>query len=383
MSHTSISSRNEPFAGAGKGRRVVIIGGGYAGVEVAKGLDAHAEVTLIEAREAFVHVPATIRAILQPELLDGLIIPYDNLLQHGRVLRARVVSIEEDGVTLENGSRVAADYIVVATGSHYATPFKPQSDTLASLRSAIHALHQQLLQAKRVAIVGAGAVGTELAGEIAHALPHIKLSLISNQARLFPMYPEKLGQALQKKLSAKGVELILNERVGQLAQTDQPYSGRISLSDGRQIDADLIFPVLGAKAQAGLLHNLPGVRVGTAGRVKTDAWMRPSSCPHLFAVGDVAEMGDGMTIVAVARQTPWLIKTIKVLLAGKALQQVSPYTPWKVAPILLPMGPNLGNSYLPQPFGVSGDFVTSRLKGRNLFIPKYQKLFRHSVSGRG
>lgn len=354
--------------------RVVVVGGGYVGWEVARDLDPYTDVTLIEQREAFVHVPAMIRALVQPSLLDQAIIPYDSLLGAGRVLRARVASVQADGVTLESGQRIPADYIVVATGSSYAAPFKPQGTSVEALRTSIGQTRKRLLGAQDIAIVGAGAVGTELAGEIVNVFPKKKISLITSERRLFPMYPEKLGTQLHKKLSAKGVDIILNQRVSNLTSTSEPYTGQLALADGRVIGADLIFPVIGAKGDATLLKSLPGSRAGSLGRVMTDPWMRPSSYANVFAAGDVAEMGDGMTIVATTRQIPWLVKTLKALIAGKSIDQVKPYQPWKLAPILLPLGPTIGNSFLP--FGVVGDFVTSRFKGRKLFIPKYRKAFR-------
>jgi NADH dehydrogenase FAD-containing subunit len=190
---------------ASRSRRVVVAGGGYVGWEIARDLDVCADVTLIEQREAFVHAPAMIRALLQPQLLERAIIPYNTLLQRGRVLRARVRSVEADGVTLDSGERVPADYIVIATGSRYAAPFKPQDGSVESLRAASRETRARLLDAGRIAIVGAGAVGTELAGEIAHALPDKHISLISSETRLFPMYPPKLGAQLQRKLETKGV----------------------------------------------------------------------------------------------------------------------------------------------------------------------------------
>lgn len=353
--------------------RVVVVGGGYVGWEVARDLDAYADVTLIEQREAFVHVSAMIRALVQPSLLDRAIIPYGSLLGAGRVLRARVASVEADGVTLESGQRIPGDYIVVATGSSYAAPFKPQGTSVEQLCTSMRETRERLLTAQNIAIVGAGAVGTELAGEIANAIQGKKISLITSDPRLFPMYPEKLGAQLHRKLSAKGVDVIHNQRVNNLASTSEPYAGRLALANGRAIDADLIFPVIGAKGDATLLKSLPGSRAGTLGRVVTDPWMRPSDYANVYAAGDVAEMGDGMTIVATTRQIPWLVKTLKALIAGKPIERIKPYQPWKLAPILLPLGPAIGSSYLP--FGVVGDFVTSRFKGRELFIPKYRKAF--------
>ena len=116
-------------------KKVVIVGGGYAGVGMAHSLDKYADVTLIEPREAFFHSVAAIRAVVQPDLLDRLIIPYDRLLKRGKVIRARAKQISEGHVVLEDGGTVEGDIVIAATGSNYAQPFKPWSESIADFRS--------------------------------------------------------------------------------------------------------------------------------------------------------------------------------------------------------------------------------------------------------
>jgi NADH dehydrogenase FAD-containing subunit len=352
--------------------RIVIVGGGYVGFEIAKGLDAFADVTLIEPREAFVHPPAAIRALVQPDLLEQVILPYRNLLKTGKVVQARAASVSNTGVTLETGEVVPADFIVIATGSSYASPFKPSGDSIADFRQAHSQVSARLAQARSVAIVGAGAVGTELAGEIASAQPDKSVTLISSDETLFPMYPARLGAQLKHKLEKLGVQVITGQRAQDLRHLDRPYAGSVTLTDGQVIEADLVFPAIGSQPQASLLQDLPGVKPGSLGRVKADRWMRPSDHPNIFVAGDIADVGDGMTIVATTRQNPWLIKTLKKLVDGAPLERQSPYTPWKKAPILVPLGPMIGNSWL---FATLGDWVTRKMKGRALFIPKYHKAF--------
>ncbi len=356
-------------------KKIVIVGGGYVGFEVAQGLDAHADVTLIEQREAFVQPPAAIRALVDQTLLNDIILPYDKLLSQGKVVRARVASIQPESVTLADGTIVAADYIIVATGSSYAAPFKPAGETVESFIRASNETSKMLAAAKSVVIVGAGAVGTELAGEIATAQPDKHITLIATDDGLFPSYGTKMGASLIAKLKAKGVNVVLGQRVENLQQSDTPYSGSVTLTDGTHIDGDLIFPVIGSRARTELLTDLPGVEPGTQGRVKTDDWMRPSAYANLFVAGDIADVGDAMTIVATSRQNPWLIKTLKNLLAGKSIETLKPYTPWKKAPILVPLGPKQGNSWI---FMVLGNFITSAVKGKKIFIPKYKKAFGYS-----
>ena len=358
-------------------QKIVIVGGGYIGAELAQSLDDKADVTLIEPRSHFVHAPAMIRAVVDPALLDRALIPYDALLERGRVLRARAASVDGSGVTLEDGQHIPASQIVIATGSGNATPFKPAGDDVEAFRAENARVYAQLRAATSVAIVGGGAVGTELAGEIAHAMPDKRITLISGQPRLIPDKPARLGTALARKLEQAGVELILGQRANDLESMTTPHAGLLRLSDGSTRNFDLIFPALGARAQSDLLQDLPGVRIGAAGRVKVDPWLRPSTYPNVFAAGDVADPGDAMTIVATSRQLPWLKKTLLGLGDGTPVEQLKRYKPWgERAPILVPLGPQRGNSYLG--LFTAGDLVTRMIKGKDLFIGKYRLLFKQT-----
>lgn len=184
-----------------------------------------------------------------------------------------MTSIQPTCVTLADGTEVAADYILVATGLTYASPFKPSGETVDDSVKANNETSKLLADAKSVVIVGAGAVGEELAGEIATAQPDKRITQISSDASLFPAYPAKMGQSLIAKLEGLGVTIVLGQRVENLERTDVPYAGSITLTDGTQINAGLIFPVVGSKAQTELLSDLSDlseVKLGTSGRVKTD-----------------------------------------------------------------------------------------------------------------
>ena len=353
-------------------KHITIIGGGYIGAKLAKSLDDKAKVTLIEPRSHFVHTLAMIRAVVEPSIIDRALIPYDKLLKKGEILRARAVSVDASGVKLEDGNTVEADYIVVATGSDYATPFKDKGGNIECLRADHARIHAQLQAADTVAIVGAGAVGTELAGEIAHFMPEKKITLVSGQGRLFPDMPEKFGKKLTEKLEAAGVTLIFDARAENLDSLTAPFSGTVTLSNGTEIAADLIFPAMGSRAVSDLFETLPAATKSNTNRVKVDPWLRPSALPNVFAAGDAAETGDAMTIVAASRQEPWLTKTLLALIDGKALKDLKPYAPWKTAPFFVPLGPRRGNSFL----GVftAGDLVTRQIKGKDLFLKKYNKL---------
>ncbi|MGI8827903.1 MAG: NAD-binding protein [Chloroflexota bacterium] len=72
---------------------VLVVGGGYAGVTAAKALDDVADVTLVEPKDAFVHNVAALRALVAPQWLPKIFLPYDHLLENGHVVRDQVVRL--------------------------------------------------------------------------------------------------------------------------------------------------------------------------------------------------------------------------------------------------------------------------------------------------
>ena len=357
--------------------RVVIVGGGYAGTALARALDARFEVVLVEPREAFVHNVAAIRSVVEPALLDRIVLPYDRLLRRGRVVRARVAAVAEGEVRLESGEALAGDAIVLATGSTYARPFKPASDAMADFRADQGAAHAAIAAARSIVIVGAGAVGVELAGEIAAAGRGRAVPLVSATPTLFPECPAGLGRRLLADLKRMGVTVKLGVRAEGLAEADGPVPGPLRLATGEVLAADLVIPALGARPATGVLAGLAGARFDRADRVETDSWTRPAGLKRVFALGDMAANGDLMTIVAASRQAPWLTRLLAAVAAGRAVEDQAPYAPWAAAPILVPLGPKRGASVLPLGARgtVVGPLLTGAIKGRSLFIPRYHKDF--------
>ena len=91
---------------------VVVIGGGYAGINVARSLDDVASVVLVEPKDAFVHNVAALRALVNPSWLPRIYLPYGGLLSHGRIAADRAVKVNAGRVVLASGEELPADYIV-------------------------------------------------------------------------------------------------------------------------------------------------------------------------------------------------------------------------------------------------------------------------------
>ncbi len=195
---------------------VVVVGGGYGGVTVAKALDETSDVVLVEPKDAFMHNIAALRALVDPSWLPKIFLPYAGLLTNGRVVRDRAVVVDPHRVVTASGEEIAADYVVLATGSRYPFPAKTDLVDTHHAQEQVRRTHDALTQADRVLLVGAGPVGIELAGEIRHVWPDKSIVLLDVADEILggPYIPE-LKAELRSQLLEIGVELILGSPLRQ------------------------------------------------------------------------------------------------------------------------------------------------------------------------
>src|ERR1700748_977990 len=147
---------------------VVVLGGGYAGVQVARPLDDLADVVLVEPKDHFVHNVAALRALVDPSWLERIYLPYTALLGAGRVIQDRVVKADADRVVLASGAGLVADFPF---------PAKPDLPGTEAAHAKVRNTHAALAGADRVLLLGAGPVGIELAGEIKAGWPGEQVTL--------------------------------------------------------------------------------------------------------------------------------------------------------------------------------------------------------------
>jgi NADH dehydrogenase FAD-containing subunit len=134
---------------------VVVVGGGYGGIGVAKALDETADVVLVEPKDAFMHNIAALRALVDPSWLPRIFFPYEGLLANGRVVRDRAVLVDPHRVVTAAGEEIEADYIVLATGSRYPFPAKTDLVDTGHAQQQVRETHRALASADRVLLIGA------------------------------------------------------------------------------------------------------------------------------------------------------------------------------------------------------------------------------------
>jgi NADH dehydrogenase FAD-containing subunit len=155
---------------------IVIVGGGSGASLASKLSAARAQfdpakfnITLITPLPYNVFLLATARIVVTSEgsldSTDQAFIPLDKVFNSekgnaGRVLQGRVTNVLEDRVELDNGSSLRYDYLVLATGSLWTGPTNySQYSSEGQVRSHVDKWRKKISSAKRIVIVGGGAVG--------------------------------------------------------------------------------------------------------------------------------------------------------------------------------------------------------------------------------
>lgn len=358
-------------------RKVAVIGGGYGGSAVAKALDAEADVVLIDPRDAFANAAGALRALTRPDWAGNMFFPYDTLLTRGTVIRDRAVSADPGGVTLASGRRVEADYLVLATGSSYAYPAKPESDSTGEALDDLHRTHKELAGADRVLITGAGPVGLELAGEIKEVWPHKQVTIVDPAGDVLPGFEDEMRQDLRRQLGELGVRLRLGT-----ALTAPPAIGTgragtftVTTAGGEEITADIWFRAHGVDINSGYLAD-GRLTVRTAqGHVPVTANLNVRGHDHVYAVGDITDLAETKRAGYAMQHAEVVAQNITARLRGERPAAV--YRAAADPMILLPLGPRGGVGQMPTPDGPSvvPTATVVEYKGADLFTGRFADLF--------
>ena len=352
---------------------VVVVGGGYGGVNVARALDDHAEVTLVEPKDAFVHNVAALRALVDPNWLPRIFLPYDHLLVHGTVLRDRAVLVDAGQVVLASGRRLTPDVIVLATGSTYPFPAKSDQPNTADAIARYRAAHTDLYRAGRVMLLGAGAVGLELAGEIAAAWPDKHLVLVDTAEQVLPgPYDQRLRDELNRQLDNLGVERVLGTALVDVPATGPGEAGAFTVvtATGTRIEADIWFRCYGVTPVTGYLGDDLAAARTSGGYLQVTPELRVVGFDRVYALGDIAAIDVNKAGVT-GRQAAVVATNIRAQLTGTG--EYTSYTPGPPV-IILPLGPTGGAGQLPGRDDIAPAELVSQAKGRDMMIDRYTQL---------
>jgi NADH dehydrogenase len=314
--------------------RVVVVGGGAAGLELVTrlgdrlGRRGRAAVTLVEPARTHLWKPllhAVAAGSIDPGELEvdylaqahwhGFRYRFGEMIGLDRARReVRLgASVDEEGREITPPQSLGYDTLVIAIGSvtndfgtrgvaEHAVPLETPAQAARFNRRLVNACLRAQTQdgpvrpgQLHVAIVGAGATGTELAAElhrttrevVAYGLDRIdpqrdiRIVLIEAAERILPGLPTRIAEATQRLLAEIGVEI----RIG--AKVMEVTAEGLRLGDGTFVDSELVVWAAGVKAPA-VLAQLDGLEANRINQLVVEQTLQATRDPAVFAIGDCA-----------------------------------------------------------------------------------------------
>lgn len=342
----------EAEQGSGMTHRVVVIGAGFAGLQLVKDLKgAGCAITLIDRRNHHLFQPLLYQVATTILPTSDIAWPIRRILDHRKdvtTLLATVTGIDRTAreVILKEGGHVPYDTLVVASGAGHAyfgnDEWEADAPGLKTLEDATTIRRRLLLaferaeltldEADRVAeltfaVVGAGPTGVELAGIIADLAHRVlpgefrridtkttRVLLIEAGPRILPAFSDDLSDYARRALERLGVEVLTGDAV-----TDVSPEG-IALEDRRIATRTVIWA---AGVQASPAGKWLDAETDKAGRVKVSPFLTLPDDGTVFVLGDTAATVDaeGRPVPGIApaakQQGTHAARTIRARLTGK------------------------------------------------------------------
>lgn len=237
-------------------KNVVVIGASFAGLQVAQRLTETLptgyRVVLVEKNECLNWVFAFPRFSVVGGYEEGAFVPYGKIQKNAAAgifehRRATVVNVEiDDGgwtkVLLETGESLQAACVVIATGCTQKVPARLLSTGKDAACAELRVIQGTIKGAGRIAVVGGGAVGVQLATDVKNTYPDKDVTLVHSRAKILPNFGPRLQHHAQNAMKELRVTMMLGERptmtVSDGAQHVGP--GVLKWSNGTREEFDLI-----------------------------------------------------------------------------------------------------------------------------------------------
>ncbi|WP_164112723.1 MULTISPECIES: NAD(P)/FAD-dependent oxidoreductase [Sphingobacterium] len=333
--------------------RVIIIGGGFGGVEVARKLkDKEVEVVLIDRNNFHVFQPLMYQVATGTLAADAISFPIRKMFKsqsNFRFRMAEVLRIDKDKKEVHTSvGTYDYDYLVIATGAtsnffgnteveKYSLPMKSIREAL-NIRSYVLQNLEEAVLRKNISdrerylnfvVVGGGPTGVELSGAIAEIQLHMlkkdypelsenemKVYLVEGTGKILGALSEKSSRDAERYLKELGVKVMVNTQV-------TGYDGNtITFNNGESIATKTVIWGAGVKGQ--FPEGIHADYIERGNRIRTNGQCQVEGFDGIYAIGDVSAMiteetPRGLPGVAPAaqQQGKYVAQHIMNILSGK------------------------------------------------------------------
>jgi apoptosis-inducing factor 2 len=221
----------------------------------------------------------------------------------GIVVQARAVSLRKDSVQLdrevqidgERRSSIPFSFLVIATGTKLSPPSTLPGSAKLDGVTYLQKHAQRVVRSKRIGVIGAGAVGVQMATDIKELYPNKSVTLIHSRQQMMNAFHPQLSEIVRQRCEELGIELQLGSRV-RLPPEGYPTNGSdsdIELEDGTKLPVDFAIISTGQTPQSDIMKTLAPdlLDIRSFIRVRRTLQLDGPDFPSIFAVGDVADTG--------------------------------------------------------------------------------------------
>ena len=297
--------------------KIVIVGGGFAGLQLAKALNnKNKKVILIDKVNHHMFQPLFYQVACGRIEPSNISFPFRKIFQRSRNVQYRMTEVEkiipEENKIITDDAVFSYDKLIIATGcktnffgnekmENLAFGMKNTQEAIAIRNHVLTTFEKLIIEKSRsddgnwnIVIVGSGPTGVELAGAFSEMkreiLPrdypnmnfnNLNIILVSSTEKPLNVMSEEAQNKSEEYLKQLGVEFLSNSRV-----TD--YDGdKVTLANGSQIPANNVIWAAGVTGNV-----IPGLNpeILVKNRYKTDRFNRIEGYKNIFAIGDVAYM---------------------------------------------------------------------------------------------
>jgi NADH dehydrogenase len=338
---------------------IVIVGGGFAGIEVAKTLirkNADVKITIVSKNKNFEYYPALYKLVIGTLPIEVSVPLHVIFKKSVEIVEATYTGLvqERQVIKLENGKEIAYDFLVLALGSetNYFN-IKGLSDLSFSFKSVKEALRlkqyfcdlfsrsknltrEELVSMLHILIVGGGPSGVELAGDLRHYLTSlavksavdpslVTIDLIEASNRVLQTLPQKVSNSAEARLREMGVNIFVNRAVqGQDIE-------EVVLKDMKMGSQTVIWTA-GTRINTAFTE-IPGVVFDERKRIKVSPYLSLPNDNRIFIAGDGAGTPYSGLAQTAIHNGKYIGKQIANIIAGKETEIYKPKKPSFVVPI--------------------------------------------------
>lgn len=257
-----------------------------------------------------------------------MLIPYTHLFKESKnqVVHATAMHLNKHSVILdtpfEGSTELSFDYCILATGIKYPIPSKIYDVDVADGSSRMASIRSMVAKAESIMVIGGGAAGIELTGEIRENYKNKKIVLVHNHDHLLQSsFSIKDRDYVLEKVQKNNIQVILGEKVVLPAGVPDvfvPEKPIMSEKGTILSTVDLVMVAFGNHADTNWLQEHRDTILSPKGyiRVKPTLQVDAVGYEHIYALGDAADIDELKLAFSIKRQVPVVVNNLVQAIQG-------------------------------------------------------------------